>query len=119
MTGDAYFKRIVYDALVKQYQVGHEDLNNLEFVGQRVRWNSASAEYPAHISVDQNKKIEELTEVQFDKSLKDCVAVTPALHTLSISPGTNQLATITNTVPSLLRIQSLCVRIGESHHWRL
>ena len=56
MSGDAEFKMRVYNKLIKAYQVGHEDTNNLEFVGQRVRWNSATAEYPAHISVDQNKK---------------------------------------------------------------
>ena len=59
MSGDAEFKTRVYGKLVKAYQVAHEDVNNLEFVGQRVRWNSATAEYPAHISVDQNKKINE------------------------------------------------------------
>ena len=31
--------------------------------------------------VDQDKAIEELTEVQFDKSLKDDVACNPSLHT--------------------------------------
>ena len=45
------------------------------FTGQRVRWEGAA------LVVDQNKAIEELREISFDKTRKDTIACTPSLHT--------------------------------------
>ena len=57
------------------YQVGSEDKGDVEFTGQRIRWNQTS------IVLDQSKNIEELSEIQLDKSLKDSASCSPQLHT--------------------------------------
>ena len=57
------------------FQVGSEDLNDVLFVGQRIRWQDTC------LVVDQEKAIEEIHEIEFDKTLKDDVACDPSLHT--------------------------------------
>ena len=85
MTGDSEFQRRVYQRLIKEYDIGSEDKNDVEFVGQRVRWVTPKPGSPGpkepYISVDQHKKIEELAELKFDKSLRQDVVVDSALHT--------------------------------------
>ena len=51
------------------------------FVGQRVRWIKEPGHRP-YIQVDQNKSIETLSEIGFDKSLRDDQVCGPSLHTL-------------------------------------
>jgi hypothetical protein len=61
------------------------------FVGQRVRWINSESNpkgrsktaqvVKLYIKVDQNKQVEELSEITFDKSLKDQVECNPTLHT--------------------------------------
>ena len=65
--------------LRKDFQVGSEDTNDCEFVGQRVRWYD-KGKPGAYIRVDQEKKIEELSEIVFNKSTADDIACTPDLH---------------------------------------
>ena len=38
LTGTDYFKKTVVEHLRKDFKVGSEDLNDVEFVGQRCRW---------------------------------------------------------------------------------
>ena len=80
-TGNDRFHKTVISNLRKDFQVGHEDLNDVMFVGQRVRWVDKDNPSKAHIKVDQTKKIEELSEIAFDKSLKDNIVCSKDLHT--------------------------------------
>jgi len=68
-------KEKVLERIRKDFQVGSEDIDEIVFTGQRIRWKGST------LVVDQDKAIEELSELQFDKSLKDEVACNPALHT--------------------------------------
>ena len=84
MSGSSYFHKKVADSLRKEFQVGSEDLNDVMFVGQRVKWLDRQDGKKRHIRVDQEVKVEEMSEIQFDKSLKDDVACTKDLHTHSL-----------------------------------
>ena len=66
MAGTEYFKKHVIAGLRKDFQVGSEDTNDCEFVGQRARWYN-KGKPGAYIRVDQEKKIEELSEIAFDR----------------------------------------------------
>ena len=68
-------KKRVLDRIRTDFQVGSEDTDEIVFTGQRIRWNGKT------LVVDQDKAIEELSVIQFDKSLKDEVACNPTLHT--------------------------------------
>ena len=81
MVGDKEFHKRVVARLREDFSVGSEDTNDVVFVGQRVKWIGKPAQAGSYIRVDQNLAVDELHEVQFDKSLKDDVECTPALHT--------------------------------------
>ncbi len=81
MTGDAAFLKTVISRLRKDFQVGSEDTNDIEFCGQRIKWKLDKQGNKSHITVDQKKCIDELHELSFDKSLADGTACTPQLHT--------------------------------------
>ena len=83
MCGTPKFKKLVIDGLRRDFQVGSEDINDAMFVGQRVRWMDwyNAREGGAHIRVDQEKKVEELESVVYDKSLGDEVECDKQLHT--------------------------------------
>ena len=55
--------------------MGPEDTDEIVFTGQRIRWKGNT------LVVDQDKAIEELSEIQFDESLKNEVACNPTLRT--------------------------------------
>ena len=59
----------------KDYQIGSETLNEASFCGQRMRWQGSC------LIVDQDKAIEEIAEIVFDKSLKDDTKVNSLTHT--------------------------------------
>ena len=80
-TGTDIFRRQVLDGIRETFQAGSEDKNDVLFVGQRVRWKTYSNNPKGCLEVDQEKAVEEVHEVEFDKRLKDDVACTPALHT--------------------------------------
>ena len=80
-TGADLFRRQVLDGIRETFQVGSEDKNDVLFVGQRVRWKTLNNNPKGCLEVDQEKAVEEIHEVEFDKSLKDDVACTPALRT--------------------------------------
>ena len=79
MTGTPEFYERFIKSLHRQFTVGSEDMNDIEFVGQRIRWIQQRDGW--HVQVDQNKAIDELQEVSFDKTLKDSMPLPPALHT--------------------------------------
>ena len=65
----------VVTKLKKDYQVGSEDKGDVVFTGQRIRKQGSP------IVLDQDKAIEELSEIQFDKTLTDTMTCPPSLHT--------------------------------------
>ena len=79
MTGSSVLKLKVIASLRRDFKVGSEDLNDVMFVGQRVKWCDRGTS-KARIQVDQERKVEELSEIEFDKSLKDEITCTPDLH---------------------------------------
>ncbi len=81
MTGDTHFQTQVMKMIRRDFTVGSESKNDLVFVGQHVKWCDAQGTNPSYIQVDQNKAIEELAEIVFDKSLKDDQGCEPSMHT--------------------------------------
>ena len=83
MTGNSDFEKRVMSAVRRDFQVGSEAKNNIDFVGQRIRWVSVGTGKSVRffVRVDQNKCIEELTEISLDKGAKDDTVCTPAMHT--------------------------------------
>ena len=101
MAGNSEFQQKVIGSLKKDFQVGSEDINDVQFVGQRIKWvtsegnNQSSTNLHAskgrksierepqklYIRVDQDKCVEELSEIVFDKSLQDHIECNPSLHT--------------------------------------
>ena len=79
--GSKHFHGKVIANLRRDFQVGSEDMNDIMFVGQRVKWIDRKDAKKAHISVDQENKIEELSEIVFDSSLRDGITCSKDLHT--------------------------------------
>ncbi len=79
LCGTAQFTKKVLDALRRDFKVGSEDKNDLLFVGQRLRWIDKGTSN-AHIEVDQEAKIEELSEIVVNTSLRDDVSCDPQMH---------------------------------------
>jgi len=68
-------KKKVLERIRQDFQVGSEDMDEILYTGERIRWKGNS------LVADQDKAPEDLSEIQFDKSLKDDVACNPSLHT--------------------------------------
>ena len=81
MAGTPYFVKHVVDGLRKDFKVGSEDKNDVLFVGQRIRWVDKDKPSTKHIRVDQERKVEELSEIKIDSSLRETLTCTPDLHT--------------------------------------
>ena len=79
MCGNSEFEERVLKRLRKDYTIGSEDIDDIAFVGQRIRWlkaNGATAPpYPSRSATSS------LHEIVFERSLKDDVVCTPFLHT--------------------------------------
>jgi hypothetical protein len=80
LAGNQRFHAQVCQNLRKDFSIGSEDTNDIQFVGQRIKWIMKDGK-KHYIRVDQHLAIEELEEIKFDKSLKDDVGVTPSMHT--------------------------------------
>ena len=78
MTGSDTFAE-VFRKLREDFEVGFEDHNDAMFVGQRIHWID-KGKPSGHIEVDQNVKIEELHEINFDHSKADSISCTPDQH---------------------------------------
>jgi hypothetical protein len=77
--GDQEFYHRVASAIQQEYQICSEDTNDVLCVGQGVRCRSEDNK--SFIQVDQERGIEELGEIEFDKKLRDTDFCQPALHT--------------------------------------
>ena len=66
--------------LSKDFQIGSEDTDDIMFCGQRVYWKDRGKSNQ-HIVVDQKHKVEELTEVKFDKNLAESSTCDADTHT--------------------------------------
>ena len=75
LTGSSAFIADIKNELSKEYEIGSFDLDDVVFCGQRLRWQGDI------LVVDQNKAIEELTELNYDKTLPDSTVCSPELHT--------------------------------------
>ena len=53
-------KKKVLERIRKEFQVGSEDIDEIVFTGQRIRWKGKA------LVIDQDKAIEELSEIQFE-----------------------------------------------------
>ena len=72
------FKKVVKS----QFKIGHEDVNDLMFTGQRVKWVlDEKTEKKSHITVEQSLCVSELTEVVIPEGLKDEEKCDKDLHT--------------------------------------
>ena len=71
ITGNHYSLKPLHDVLQKDYSIGHQDNNDLEFTGQRVfcvfHENTRKKKC---IRVDQKKPVDELAEVLIPKGMK-------------------------------------------------
>ena len=78
----AYMWTTVVARIRRDFDIGSEGENDVMFVGQRVRWLlDRTSGRKRCICVDQERNIEELEEVQFDKSMKDEIQCDPKMHT--------------------------------------
>ena len=71
MSGDPIFEKKIVELLRRDFKVGSEDINDVLFVGQRVKWIDRVDGKKRQIRVDQETKVEELSDINFDKSLRD------------------------------------------------
>ena len=54
----------------KEYKIGSEDWNDVMFCGQRAKWIFTERIEKDHIDVDQERGIDDLAEVIYDKKLR-------------------------------------------------
>ena len=72
------FKRVAKS----QFKIGREDVNDLMFTGQRVKWViDEKTKKKSHIAVEQSLCVSELIEVVIPKGLKDAEKCDKDLHT--------------------------------------
>ncbi len=75
LTGNQAFCKGVLEALRKDYKFGSEDQDDLVFTGQRVRWQGNT------VVVDQDKAVEELSEIEVPKGTSDATPCDAKMHT--------------------------------------
>ena len=80
LTGSSVFETKVVNNLKKDFKVGSEDKNDIEFVGQRCRW-IGQGKPGAYIRVDQEKKVEELSEIPVPKNIAEKILCPKDIHT--------------------------------------
>ena len=80
MAGNKEFHQRVVECLKRDFQVGSEDINDIMFTGQRIRWTN-KGQTGANIRVDQDLCIDELQEIPIEKNLTDTMACSPQHHT--------------------------------------
>ena len=67
--GKAFYDRILA-GIKKDFEIGSEDINDVMYCGQRVRWID-KGKPTAHITVDQDLKVEELSEIEIPPDVKE------------------------------------------------
>ena len=64
------------------FKIGHEDVNDLMFTGQRVKWQlDEKTKKKSHIVVEQSLCVSELTEIVITKGQKDEEKCDKDMHT--------------------------------------
>ena len=71
ISGTPQFLKWFLEKIKKHFTVGHEDVNDLMFTGQRVRWVLDEHKKKKYISIDQKLSVQELEEISIPKHLKD------------------------------------------------
>ena len=83
-TGGPELEEKILKRIRKDFEVGSEDWNEITYVGQRIRWKqetSKTGETCPYIAVDQDKDIDGLEEVVFNKKEPDHKKCDPGTHT--------------------------------------
>ena len=66
--GTPQFLKWFLEKIKKHFTVGHEDVNDLMFTGQRVRWVFDEHKRKKYISIDQKLSVSELEEIIIPKT---------------------------------------------------
>ena len=69
MTGCEHFNQLIVSCLKRDFEIGSQDVNDVMYCGQRVRWVN-KGQKDAHITVDQDLKVEELEEIKVPEDVK-------------------------------------------------
>merc|ERR1711953_211796 len=79
-TGTPEFMKFLVHEIGKEYKIGSEDWNDIMFCGQRTKWVYDEHGKKSHIDVDQERGIDDLAEVIYDKKLDPDLACDADLH---------------------------------------
>ena len=86
-SGTPKFLAYLRERLKKEYKIGSEASDNIMFCGQRLRWQGDV------LIVDQDRQVEELSEIKLERGAKDTDTCSPTMHTeyRSVLGGLNWL----------------------------
>ena len=115
--GGKEMEQRVLTRLGNDFQVGSEDLNNVTFARQRMRWTQDTQNGP-YIEVSQNNAIGEMEEIPVERHTKEHFHCTPSMHRAQEPTGTDKLATEQDPVPMLIQIFQMCIDGSFSNIWR-
>ena len=82
VTGTPEFLEKFKNKVKASFKIGHEDVNDLMFTGQRVKWQlDEKTKKKSHIVVEQSLCVSELTEIVIQKGQKDDEKCDKDMHT--------------------------------------
>ena len=82
VTGTRDFLEKFKSKVKASFKIGHEDVNDLMFTGQRVKWQlDEKTKKKSHIVVEQSLCVSELTEIVIQKGQKDDEMCDKDMHT--------------------------------------
>ena len=82
ITGTPEFLEKFKKKVRANFKIGHEDVNDLMFTGQRVRWQlDEKTKKKSHIAVEQSLCVSELTEIVITRGQKDEEKCDKDMHT--------------------------------------
>ena len=82
VTGTPEFLEKFKNKVKASFKIGHEDVNDLMFTGQRVKWQlDEKTKKKSHIVVEQSLCVSELTEIVIQKGRKDDEKCDKDMHT--------------------------------------
>ena len=82
VTGTPDFLEKFKSKVKASFKIGHEDVNDLMFTGQRVKWQlDEKTKEKSHIVVEQSLCVSELTEIVIQKGQKDDEKCDKDMHT--------------------------------------
>ena len=82
VTGTPDFLEKFKSKVKASFKIGHEDVNDLMFTGQRVKWQlDEKTKKKSHIVVEQSLCVSELTEIVIQKGQKDDEKCDKDMHT--------------------------------------